>query len=624
MNQRLIKYAAIGHTARVTNLLQNGARAHAKNNAALRISVEGWFIDTARKLLEYGADPNIRCDYENYKNQSLLAHGVINAHIEMIDALLKHGANVQINNNEALLWCAQYGRYENIERNMRLFYDAAEHPELNTNVKNLVDLIEDEYLKIMRVLLENGADVHTNDDEALRANIHTLSPKIVRVLLEYGANVHANNDEALRSSCANKRLENVKILLEHGANVHACDDEALRTSAKFSCTEIVQVLLEYGADVHACDDEALRISVKFSYAETVQVLLEYGANVHACDNEALRSSVKYPCVEIVQALLKHGANVRANNDEALRASYVYNPAIASQLAACYDYGCPIFDELLEDFVSSLEIKKVRISSHKVLHGSKRAETRPIYFHDQLCEQIINVTSTLLERGGNVHVGDDILLKFLKENFHKRDDVASIDGSGTVDHDLNFTRSCVTPSTIDLDDVNGVIDASADVANDADNICNADNHCSNFLQENFRKRSICIDIIDSDDDDDDDTDDDTNDADSADSADSVDSADSADRATDVSNGANVHDIHDANNARQNFLAKYFHDKASHTDANDMNDTDIAHLNLLKANFYERLADALLPHCSENDYQYFDPAYIARKIKPTKNSRTKFLY
>lgn len=394
IDQRLIKYAAIGHTARVTNLLQKGASVGAENSAALKISMEKRFMNIARKLLEYGADPNITCSCDNCDDDN------------------------DGDNSCELTW-------------------------------------------------------------------------LVRAII-------------------NVDIEMVTMLLEHGANVRANNDEALCTSVKRGCPETVQILLAHGANVHANDDEALRISAKRAHKEIVRALLEYGANVHA------------------------------NNDEALRTSYVNNPTIALLLVAHYDYYCGIFDELLECIAFSLEIKRVNIYSRKVYYGGARAGPTTIYFQDKFGEKIISVAGMLLEHGGNVHVNDDVLLKFLKENFHERDTSADISA-----------------------------DTSAD-------ICDDTNQYPNFFKANFHRGDVHIDTIDSDD--------------------------------------------DSNNSDSDYSTTSENMTSSSDDAGDPNDP---HLNFLKEDFYERLADVLLPYCGETDYQYFDPAYIARKIMPTKNSRTELI-
>ena len=53
-------------------------------------------------------------------------------------------------------------------------------------------------------------------------------------------------------------LDQVKLLLENGANIHSHDDAALRWTSWNGHLEVVKFLIENGADVHAWDDAALR------------------------------------------------------------------------------------------------------------------------------------------------------------------------------------------------------------------------------------------------------------------------------------------------------------------------------------------------------------------------------
>jgi ankyrin repeat protein len=54
-----------------------------------------------------------------------------------------------------------------------------------------------------------------------------------------------NIDDVLFVICANGNLELVKLLLEHGADVHADDDRALRNAYYFDHLEIVKYLENY-------------------------------------------------------------------------------------------------------------------------------------------------------------------------------------------------------------------------------------------------------------------------------------------------------------------------------------------------------------------------------------------
>ena len=60
-------------------------------------------------------------------------------------------------------------------------------------------------------------------------------------------------------------MEVIKYLLENGANIHADNDYALRISAEMGYLEVVKYLIEKGANIHAEDDESLIYSARNCY-----------------------------------------------------------------------------------------------------------------------------------------------------------------------------------------------------------------------------------------------------------------------------------------------------------------------------------------------------------------------
>ncbi|GAH13109.1 unnamed protein product, partial [marine sediment metagenome] len=56
---------------------------------------------------------------------------------------------------------------------------------------------------------------------------------LVKIALQLGANIHAENDYALRWASDQGRLEVVRFLVDNGANIHAKDDEALRRASLY-------------------------------------------------------------------------------------------------------------------------------------------------------------------------------------------------------------------------------------------------------------------------------------------------------------------------------------------------------------------------------------------------------
>lgn len=71
-----------------------------------------------------------------------------------------------------------------------------------------------------------------------------------KILLDAGADVHSDNDYALRFASGNGQTEVVKMLLKAGADIHAEKDYALRFASRNRYNDVVKLLLDAGADIH--------------------------------------------------------------------------------------------------------------------------------------------------------------------------------------------------------------------------------------------------------------------------------------------------------------------------------------------------------------------------------------
>jgi len=130
-------------------------------------------------------------------------------------------------------------------------------------------------------------------------------------LLNQGADIHSNDDDALRAAAYNGYLEVVKFLvlpdlgsvaITHGSSIHAVDDQALKFSAQRGHLEIVKFLVTQGANVHADNDYALRYSALKGHLENVKFLITNGANIHAENDYALRWSALRDHYDVWQVL----------------------------------------------------------------------------------------------------------------------------------------------------------------------------------------------------------------------------------------------------------------------------------------------------------------------------------
>lgn len=198
------------------------------------------------------------------------------------------------------------------------------HIDRDLLILNLYEACKNNSLEIVKLLMQRYLKYDNNNnirrtffvrEEALHLASERGYTEIVRFLLDSGANIHINDDWALRDACEHGYVETARLLLERGADANAMN--VLRKVAKNGPVEIVQLLLEYGTDVHINDDKALILAARYDNTKIVELLLHFGANILAQGNEALKMACKYAKLDTIKVLLENGANVHINHDEPL-------------------------------------------------------------------------------------------------------------------------------------------------------------------------------------------------------------------------------------------------------------------------------------------------------------------
>ncbi len=112
------------------------------------------------------------------------------------------------------------------------------------------------------------------DEMLLKSVIHGFKEGVLKSL-DYNANIHYNQDAALRRAAGGNNKDIVIILLDNGANIHAEHDWALRVAAKKGSVNIVRILLDNSADLHALGDQAMFWANKGQHMDVVKLLNKY-------------------------------------------------------------------------------------------------------------------------------------------------------------------------------------------------------------------------------------------------------------------------------------------------------------------------------------------------------------
>ena len=151
------------------------------------------------------------------------------------------------------------------------------------------------------VLCKDGSNFTINDKEsAFLFAAQCGNFGATYFLLNNGVNVHYQDDQALFYACGNGYIEIVKLLVSYGADVN----KGLAVACQEGHEEVVKILLKDGLDY----DEALGLACQRGHLAIVKLLCQRGANIHSRDEGPLLVAIDRGHVQIVEYLLKRGAN----------------------------------------------------------------------------------------------------------------------------------------------------------------------------------------------------------------------------------------------------------------------------------------------------------------------------
>jgi len=148
------------------------------------------------------------------------------------------------------------------------------------------------HFQLAHLLHCNGSSVNIRGSLYGNSPLHSASRhgdlKIIRTLLEYGADINAQNDAGatpLRWATASGNPEGVYVLLEQGAdpNISMHDSTTpLHRAVEMGSTPIVRLLLEHDADVDVVNKKgktALQYAREGGYDEIVTLLLAHAVDL---------------------------------------------------------------------------------------------------------------------------------------------------------------------------------------------------------------------------------------------------------------------------------------------------------------------------------------------------------
>ena len=322
-----------GHYECIELLLNAGADVRAQGTSVnthfesvLHAAVSSNNIRCVQLLLDAGADVNIdipfgllreKFDYRSYEYYSVISLASWYGHKDIVELLLKTGANVNETNKRrtALFEASGKGHYNVMELLIKAGADVNAQCWIFSEFQTALSVAARNGLHDgVDLLIRSGADVNKLLDYGNSALLQasrftgTSAPpsnylKCLELLVQAGANVNAaTNVSALYAATTNGFGEGVRFLIQQGAdvNIHCGYQDRTPLMAAVTCGQVgcAKAILEAGADVNSTNSkeytalmciDAGTVYVEDMFIDEVdnvgcaKLLLGFGAKINLVD-----------------------------------------------------------------------------------------------------------------------------------------------------------------------------------------------------------------------------------------------------------------------------------------------------------------------------------------------------
>ncbi|KAJ7499632.1 ankyrin repeat-containing domain protein [Mycena latifolia] len=242
-------------------------------------------------------------------------------HLEMVQLLIEHGADVNARDGGTALQEASYMGHEPVvrllvERNADV---DAQGGHYGTALQAAASAGQE---RVVGLLLEHGADVNIQGGwygTALQAAAFRRYEAVARLLITHGADINAQGGRygtALRAASGQGHEGIIRLLIQHGADVnfYGALGTALDAALYWGHQAAVHTLLDNGADVNAQRGENGTMLETVCYEgnlAAVRILLENGADVNLKGRKYGTALQRH----VVALLIDHGADVNVEGGQ---------------------------------------------------------------------------------------------------------------------------------------------------------------------------------------------------------------------------------------------------------------------------------------------------------------------
>ncbi len=358
--------AAMGDVDLVKLMLDKGARLPVLGKDALMVALRNGRMGVVKLLEERGVkatlsdlahlgltkmihrrlDTGADVNEPNELGETALMIAAEQGNLKLMEMLLEKGADLTAQGIPALSYAARRGRTKTVKYLMDKGVDVTKKGA----GPNLVDVIHNGHIDVLKMLLAHGADVNMQDAYGRTALMEAADLdwlEIVLFLLENGADInlsekngatavslalnHVPEFAGVRGKDTNYEL--AMLLWKHGARFNLQEVQGsidVKEKKDFyylvgaiyaDSIEGLRQLLDLGLDINTSydtnDDTPLMVAVRKGKTEMVKLLLERGAKVNVTDwsdKTPLDIAQENGFKDIIRLLVEHGAKPVATKE----------------------------------------------------------------------------------------------------------------------------------------------------------------------------------------------------------------------------------------------------------------------------------------------------------------------
>lgn len=312
VSKSIFQAVSEGYTEQVKLLISNNVDVNEKDKNGkipLHYAAENGHEDLVKLLIEKGS----QVDIKDQKGYTPLNYALKGDYKTIVDLLIAKGANAA---DLSVYLAAYMGDSDRIKKYIESRADLNTEDEKGDTL--LCYAAKSGNMQIVKLLVEAGADVNTGSKwPPLYVAVDNNNTELAEYLIDKGAQVDPDNDwewTPLQEAPYAAGVEMVKLLLENGADINAGPWTALYAAVDKDRKDIVEFLIQNGADVNANEwgNPVLCYACSLNDPGILKLLINNNADIHIKDTggrTCLHWAMRNENIEIAEILITEGAEI---------------------------------------------------------------------------------------------------------------------------------------------------------------------------------------------------------------------------------------------------------------------------------------------------------------------------